>query len=192
MFVCSVTLLVLYAGIFSGIDLYRRAEKSDKEHFSAFIEGVQEAPVSLLIGVFCFIVVWFVAGLFGFHGYLLFTNQTTNEQLKGTFLGKVNPYSHNCHTNVAEVLCATLEPSLVAPRELLPLDEVDDVDVEADGVMLNPIQRAQVEWDRDTQRHTETQDSGAETARVRRHGWIEIERDRWRDMLSREKDVIQN
>lgn len=46
---------------------------------------------------------WFILGLFIYHTYLICTNQTTNEQLKGVY-GDYNPWDKGVLNNIHEVL----------------------------------------------------------------------------------------
>uniref|UniRef100_A0A3Q3VQD9 Palmitoyltransferase n=1 Tax=Mola mola TaxID=94237 RepID=A0A3Q3VQD9_MOLML len=70
----------------------------------------------------CFFTLWSVVGLTGFHTYLISLNQTTNEDIKGSWSGKnrvQNPYSHkNIIKNCCEVLCGPTYPSVLDRRGL--------------------------------------------------------------------------
>ncbi|KAJ4945695.1 hypothetical protein JOQ06_023374, partial [Pogonophryne albipinna] len=74
----------------------------------------------------CFFTLWSVVGLTGFHTYLISLNQTTNEDIKGSWSGKnrvQNPYSHkNCFKNCFEVLCGPTFPSVLDRRGLMQED----------------------------------------------------------------------
>ncbi|MCI4379941.1 hypothetical protein PGIGA_G00234110 [Pangasianodon gigas] len=63
-------------------------------------------------------------GLTGFHTYLISLNQTTNEDIKGSWSGKnriQNPYSHkNIIKNCCEVLCGPTYPSVLDRRGVMP------------------------------------------------------------------------
>uniref|UniRef100_A0A672Y4U1 Palmitoyltransferase n=1 Tax=Sphaeramia orbicularis TaxID=375764 RepID=A0A672Y4U1_9TELE len=89
--------------------------------------ALQESPVELVI---CFFSVWSILGLSGFHTYLVASNLTTNEDIKGSWSGKsggedvTNPYSHkNIFINCCSVLCGPMPPSLIDRRGFLPADE---------------------------------------------------------------------
>uniref|UniRef100_A0A3Q1GFV8 Palmitoyltransferase n=1 Tax=Acanthochromis polyacanthus TaxID=80966 RepID=A0A3Q1GFV8_9TELE len=91
--------------------------------------ALQESPGSAVELVICFFSVWSILGLSGFHTYLVASNLTTNEDIKGSWSGKsgedvTNPYSHkNIFINCCSVLCAPMPPSLIDRRGFLPADE---------------------------------------------------------------------
>ncbi|XP_032391722.1 palmitoyltransferase ZDHHC18-B isoform X1 [Etheostoma spectabile] len=91
--------------------------------------AVQESPGSAVELVICFFSVWSILGLSGFHTYLVASNLTTNEDIKGSWSGKsgegvTNPYSHkNIFINCCSVLCGPMPPSLIDRRGFLPTDE---------------------------------------------------------------------
>ncbi|XP_040908552.1 palmitoyltransferase ZDHHC18-B [Toxotes jaculatrix] len=91
--------------------------------------ALQESPGSAVELVICFFSVWSILGLSGFHTYLVASNLTTNEDIKGSWSGKsgegvTNPYSHkNIFINCCSVLCGPMPPSLIDRRGFLPTDE---------------------------------------------------------------------
>ncbi|XP_023268990.1 palmitoyltransferase ZDHHC18-like [Seriola lalandi dorsalis] len=91
--------------------------------------ALQESPGSAVELVICFFSVWSILGLSGFHTYLVSSNLTTNEDIKGSWSGKsgedvTNPYSHrNIFINCCSVLCGPMPPSLIDRRGFLPADE---------------------------------------------------------------------
>ncbi|XP_047240217.1 palmitoyltransferase ZDHHC18-B-like [Girardinichthys multiradiatus] len=101
--------------------------------------ALQESPGSAVELAICFFSVWSILGLSGFHTYLVASNLTTNEDIKGSWSGKTgegvtNPYSHrNIFINCCSVLCAPMPPSLIDRRGFLPADEsaqMSGVDIE--------------------------------------------------------------
>ncbi|KAK0148927.1 Palmitoyltransferase ZDHHC9 [Merluccius polli] len=81
----------------------------------------------LTIYIFTFDIVHVVMlGLTGFHTYLISLNQTTNEDIKGSWSGKnrvQNPYSHkNIMKNCSEILCGPTYPSVLDRRGVMPDD----------------------------------------------------------------------
>ncbi|KAL9699200.1 hypothetical protein quinque_002641 [Culex quinquefasciatus] len=87
-----------------------------------FFDIVKKTPFSVIIAVICFCSVWSVIGLAGFHTYLTTSDQTTNEDIKGSFTSKggqqaINPYSQgNICLNCFHILCGPITPSLIDRR----------------------------------------------------------------------------
>ncbi|XP_064190960.1 palmitoyltransferase ZDHHC18a isoform X2 [Anguilla rostrata] len=91
--------------------------------------ALQESPASVLELVVCFFSIWSILGLSGFHTYLVASNLTTNEDIKGSWSGKRgavdsgNPYSYNnIFTNCCVVLCGPMPPSLIDRRGFVLTD----------------------------------------------------------------------
>uniref|UniRef100_A0A6B2EEB8 Palmitoyltransferase n=1 Tax=Phlebotomus kandelakii TaxID=1109342 RepID=A0A6B2EEB8_9DIPT len=105
-FTCSTTHIVLLT----------------KDRNDLTLEAIKESPFSLIIAIICFLSVWSVIGLAGFHTYLITSDQTTNEDIKGSFSSKggqhaVNPYSRgNICLNCFHILCGPIQPSLIDRR----------------------------------------------------------------------------
>ncbi|XP_054604194.1 palmitoyltransferase ZDHHC14 [Nothobranchius furzeri] len=95
---------------------------------TGFLSALKDSPASVLEVVVCFFSVWSIVGLSGFHTYLISSNQTTNEDIKGTWSTKrgkenYNPYSYgNILTNCCAALCGPLPPSLIDRRGLIRAD----------------------------------------------------------------------
>ncbi|CAJ0930011.1 unnamed protein product, partial [Mesorhabditis belari] len=104
-FITSLIVLILF--IFTCCATHIGLEM--KSQHGQFIEAIKKTPISLVICIICFFSVWSVVGLSGFHTYLLATNQTTNEDVKGTFSTKRRP-------TVKNPLCASDSPSLLDAR----------------------------------------------------------------------------
>uniref|UniRef100_A0A8C2N3A1 Palmitoyltransferase n=1 Tax=Cricetulus griseus TaxID=10029 RepID=A0A8C2N3A1_CRIGR len=104
---------------------------------SNFLSTLKEKPARYLLPlVICFFSIWSILGLSGFHTYLVASNLTTNEDIKGSWSSKrggeasVNPYSHkSIITNCCAVLCGPLPPSLIDRRGF----------VQSDAVLPSPI-----------------------------------------------------
>ncbi|CAN7989169.1 unnamed protein product [Ixodes hexagonus] len=92
-----------------------------RDHDS-YLEAVKESPARYPFGLVCFFSVWSIMGLAGFHTYLTTSNQTTNEDIKGSFSSRrgqdiYNPYSKGSFlSNCASVLCSPTPPSLIDRR----------------------------------------------------------------------------
>ncbi|KAH7947501.1 hypothetical protein HPB52_012404 [Rhipicephalus sanguineus] len=84
--------------------------------------------ITVVEGVVCFFSVWSIMGLAGFHTYLTTSNQTTNEDIKGSFSSRrgqdvYNPYSKGSFiSNCASVLCSPAPPSLIDRRGVVIAD----------------------------------------------------------------------
>lgn len=124
-FIISLTLLILclFACSLAHLLILSRTEQ--------FLNAVKRSPISLVVVLICFFSIWSILGLAGFHTYLLATNQTTNEDIKGTFANKrtqqqlVNPYSLNSVAkNCCWKLCGPETPSLIDRRGMINADSV--------------------------------------------------------------------
>ncbi|XP_041075955.1 palmitoyltransferase ZDHHC9-like [Polyodon spathula] len=120
LFTLSLSLLTIYIFTFDIVHVVLRSVDS------GFVNTLKDTPGTVLEVVVCFFTLWSVVGLTGFHTYLVSLNQTTNEDIKGSWSGKnrvQNPYSHrNIMKNCCEVLCGPMHPSALDRRgELVEL-----------------------------------------------------------------------
>ena len=102
------------------------------EHKS-FLEALKTSPTSAVVSIICFFSVWSVVGLAGFHTYLVSSNLTTNEDIKGTWAAErgercENPYNTGSVLgNCSLVVFGPVTPSLIHRRELIS-ENVDFID----------------------------------------------------------------
>ncbi|XP_028327448.1 palmitoyltransferase ZDHHC18a isoform X2 [Gouania willdenowi] len=96
----------------------------------SIIQTIQESPASVVELVICFFSIWSILGLSGFHTYLVASNLTTNEDIKGSWSSKRgaeesgNPYTYNSIiTNCCATLCGPMPPSLIDRRGFVLSDE---------------------------------------------------------------------
>ncbi|WOL02534.1 putative protein S-acyltransferase 7 [Canna indica] len=108
MFVSSTTMLCLYVFAFCWVNLKKIMDAHDCNLWGA----VTKSPVSGILIMYTFIAAWFVGGLTAFHIYLVCTNQTTYENFRYRYDGKMNPYNRGCLHNVKEVLFSGIPKSM--------------------------------------------------------------------------------
>ncbi|XP_051927269.1 palmitoyltransferase ZDHHC9 [Hippocampus zosterae] len=120
LFTLSLSLLTIYIFTFDIVHVVMRSVED------GFLSALKETPGTVLELLVCFFTLWSVVGLTGFHTYLISLNQTTNEDIKGSWSGKnrvQNPYSHkNIFKNCCEVLCGPAYPSVLDRRGLMHED----------------------------------------------------------------------
>ncbi|KAM9741099.1 palmitoyltransferase ZDHHC9 [Menidia menidia] len=120
LFTLSLSLLTIYIFTFDIVHVVMRSVDN------GFLNTLKDTPGTVLEVLVCFFTLWSVVGLTGFHTYLISLNQTTNEDIKGSWSGKnrvQNPYSHkNIFKNCCEVLCGPAYPSVLDRRGLMQED----------------------------------------------------------------------
>ncbi|KAF3774188.1 putative protein S-acyltransferase 7 [Nymphaea thermarum] len=107
MFVCSTTLLCIYVFAICWVNITQIMRISDCSIWKAFAKS----PVSGVLIIYTFIAVWFVGGLTAFHFYLISTNQTTYENFRYRYDGKMNPHNRGFVQNFEEIFFTKMPPS---------------------------------------------------------------------------------
>lgn len=180
LFVSSATLLCIYVFAFSAF--YMKVLMSDN-HYTVW-KAMKDSPAAVILMAYCFISLWFVGGLTGFHLYLISTNQTTYENFRYRTDSRLNVYNRGCLNNFHEVFCTEIKPSrnnfrdfvqeeVQRPPPQCPLQENEAVDDSGD-------QRTKVEDDLDL---------GGDLLKLsHRHNIEDIEE----DIRSRGSNILQN
>eukprot|EP00439_Symbiodinium_sp_Y106_P021847 s2295_g2.t1 len=65
----------------------------------AFGQAILDVPMAAALAIYALGIVWFTFGLCAYHNYLVCTNQTTYEQIKGAFTGMANPFHRGILSN---------------------------------------------------------------------------------------------
>lgn len=107
MFVSSTTMLCLYVFAFCWVNIERIMEAYHCSLGRAFLKS----PVSGILILYTFIAAWFVGGLTAFHLYLIFTNQTTYENFRYRYDGKMNPHNLGFWRNIREIFFSKIPSS---------------------------------------------------------------------------------
>lgn len=130
LFIVSLSFLCVF--IFACVITHLILIVNEKES-NTFLDAIKQSPASVIEGVVCFFSVWSILGLAGFHTYLTTSNQTTNEDIKGSFSSRrgqdnFNPFSKgSICLNCCSVLCGPIPPSLIDRRGFVTPDITNDV-----------------------------------------------------------------
>lgn len=107
MFIISFSLLCLFVLACSLTHIILLTKESD------IIKACEQSPASVYVFLICFISVWSILALAGFHTFLIAVNLTTNEDLKGIYSknsGQRNPFSSSMIDNCLTTLCSAAPP----------------------------------------------------------------------------------
>ncbi|KAG9299819.1 hypothetical protein G9A89_003363 [Geosiphon pyriformis] len=133
--IVTATILCLYVQVFSILHIVLIMRKNKL----GILQGMMQVPISCVLALVAFFLMWSVGGLTSFHTYLICKNMTTQEQLR-TNLEKRNglvrnPYDFKrIYFNCCWVLCRPLVHSTVKRRAFIgsPIDPTD-IDLHLDS-----------------------------------------------------------
>ncbi|KAL2324650.1 hypothetical protein Fmac_023708 [Flemingia macrophylla] len=149
MFVSSATILCIYVFSLSAFYIKVLMDNYDGTVWKA----MKESPASVILMAYCFISLWFVGGLTGFHLYLIGTNQTTYENFRYRADGRINVFNRGWLNNFLEVLCTKVRPSRnnfrAFVREEAPRPHAAIIGREREANELSGDRRPKVEHDLD-------------------------------------------
>lgn len=110
----------------------------------ALLQAMREEYMSAAIVVYTAAIVWFTVGLCMYHSYLICTNQTTYEQIKGVYSGgnggpasAANPFHRSIAGNCHDILCSGVRPRFFNPYDgritwpRVPADEARELKIYA-------------------------------------------------------------
>mmetsp|Transcript_12410 Transcript_12410/g.14443 ORF Transcript_12410/g.14443 Transcript_12410/m.14443 type:complete len:401 (+) Transcript_12410:99-1301(+) len=98
----------------------------------AFGQALLREAMAAILSIYALGIVWFTFGLCAYHNWLVCTNQTTYEQIKGAFSGTVNPFHRGILGNYWDILCTPVRPRyfnahfnslLWPPKGAVPLEQ---------------------------------------------------------------------
>ncbi|EHA8590909.1 S-acyltransferase [Cocos nucifera] len=134
MFVSSATFLCLYVFAFCWVNLKKIMEAYECNLWKALLKS----PVSGILILYTFVVVWFVGGLTAFHLYLICTNQTTYENFRYRYDKKNNPYNRGWVQNIKEIFFSRIPSSKNDFRAKVKEDSVAFTSSRSMGRPLSP------------------------------------------------------
>lgn len=112
----------------------------------AFVDAMTQEPLTTALVLYCAGIVWFVVGLCMYHSYLISTNQTTYEQIKGAYTSRTNPFNRGIYGNFCDVLLSPTRPRYFNPytgRLLWPSSASTDVGTTSQSMSLAPAAGAE-------------------------------------------------
>jgi len=121
-FLYSTTFNLLYVFGLSVLSIVLHSLDSGESGSSAAFSGIAKSPVSAILTLYCFFLIWSLFGMASYHSYLACKARTTNEDVKETYEKKTNYYDKGCWTNCNSVWCPPWYPSLIFAKKMIYRD----------------------------------------------------------------------
>ena len=114
MFVYALSVYGLYCAAMSGLLLWTQCKKEKVGNLEAIWKCTfPHNPGPSALGLFSFLVCCSTTTLSVYHCHLVSIQETTNENVKGTFQSTANPNDRGCFANWSAVYCATTRRSQI-------------------------------------------------------------------------------
>lgn len=129
-FVTVTGSLTLYTWVTSVLHLVLKAHEfateDEKGSGDAFLAAMMAEPLSVALVLYTLCIVWFTVGLCLYHSYLICTNQTTYEQIKGSYSGTPNPFHRGWMMNCRLMICGKVRPRYFDPMTMTIIGKKPD------------------------------------------------------------------
>jgi hypothetical protein len=125
MFLVSLSVLCLYILACNVANILLRTQQDAMQ----LADAIKATPATMVEAIICFFSMWSILCLCGYHTYLISLEVSTNEDIKKSFSHSenLNPYDRgSIWSNMANVLCSSVPPSLINLRETIPNRFVSD------------------------------------------------------------------
>ncbi|KAL7314952.1 Eukaryotic peptide chain release factor GTP-binding subunit [Mucor circinelloides] len=123
-FITSSALLCVFV-ICSGVYQLLFISRNQEQQPTSFGEVFSKAPVSFVLCIYCFVLLWLVGGLTLYHCSLVLRGVTTHEQIRADIIRakypelRANPYSKSSPLkNMIQVLCQPQPKSYLRRRKM--------------------------------------------------------------------------
>jgi hypothetical protein len=137
-----LNVIVLATAIAHLVVLTNEYKEQGKGGGDAFVQSMQEEPISVALAIYSAAIVWFTVGLCLYHSYLILTNQTTYEAIKGVYSMGNNPFSRGFLGNCQDILCSRVRPRYFNAAENRLIWYTTPGDEAARELKINPSRSA--------------------------------------------------
>ena len=120
-FVNSVFFCTVYTLALCITELVLRTHVHGDGSAEAFGDALYSNPTPLIVGVFLFLILFAIGGLSGFHGYLIWRNVSTNEELKGMYRGDLHPFRQGRILYALNSFFPQAYPSYIRPKRIITI-----------------------------------------------------------------------